>query len=127
MPRDEAVCPHCGNESAPFVLHAGVWWSKGRTDEWQWIDEDAKIWRWYKDGTPSDPAAVDKTPNLRIDPSIVRPPRETPVPEASTDGAETTTASGSFASELERLADLHARGALSDEQFETAKARLLGS
>jgi hypothetical protein len=28
--------------------------------------------------------------------------------------------------ELERLADLHARGALSDEQFEAAKARLLG-
>jgi Short C-terminal domain len=34
--------------------------------------------------------------------------------------------SGDLASELERLATLHARGVLTDEEFERAKSRLLG-
>jgi hypothetical protein len=122
MPRDESVCPNCGNPSAPWVLHAGVWWSKGVTDEWNWIDDDG-VWRKYKDGTPSSPTATDMTPNLRIDPAIVRPPD---APELAQITASRPTGD-SVASELERLADLHARGALSDDQFEAAKARLLES
>jgi hypothetical protein len=123
MGRDESVCPHCGNRSAPWIFHAGVWWSKGQTDEWNWLD-DKQIWRRYEDGTPSDPAAVDKTPNLRVDPSIVRPPD---APELVAAATSTPPAGDSFSAELERLADLHARGALNDEQFEKAKARLIGS
>lgn len=125
MPRGEAVCPHCGNESKPWVFHAGVWWTKGpgASDEWQWIDESAKIGRWYKDGTPSNPAATDMTPNLRIDPAVVKPPHEAPSREAQ--AGASSQQGDSVATELERLADLHARGALSDEQFETAKTRLL--
>lgn len=83
----------------------------------------AQTWRWYKDGTPSDPAATDKTPNLLINPAVVSPP---PV-ETSAPTPSEVPQTDSFAGELERLADLHARGALSDEQFEAAKARLLGS
>jgi hypothetical protein len=123
MGRGETVCPHCGESSTPWVFHAGVWWSKGESDEWQWIDEKAKTWRWYKDGTPSDPVAADKTPNLMINPAVVSPPPVSKV--AAIASAERQPES--FAGELERLADLHARGALDDDQFEAAKARLLGS
>ncbi|MBM2823522.1 MAG: hypothetical protein HW413_2268 [Thermoleophilia bacterium] len=122
--RAESVCPHCGTTSTPFVFHAGVWWSKGRSNEWQWHDEKARTWRWYKDGTFSDPAATDKTPNLLIDPAVVRPP-DAPKLEPATASPERQP-TDSFAGELERLADLHARGALNDDEFEAAKARLLG-
>jgi hypothetical protein len=122
MARDEHVCPHCGNPSPPWILHAGVWWSKGDTDEWHWIDEN-NVWRKYKDGMPSSPGAIDMTPSLRIDPSVVRPP-DAPELAQVTAGS---SAEESVVGELERLTDLHARGALSNEQFEAAKARLLGS
>ena len=125
MDRAESVCPHCGNESTPWIFHAGVWWVKCReSNERQWVDEDAQIWRFYKDGTPSDPAVTDKTPNLRIDPAIVKPPPERQAVDTST-AVSSRDSSASFASELERLAELHALGALNDEQFEAAKARLL--
>ena len=120
MGRSENVCPRCATASTPWVFHAGVWWTKGQSGEWQWIDEKARTWRWYKDGTPSDPAATDKTPNLLVDPAVVSPP-DSPRIEAAT-----ASPTESFAGELERLADLHARGALSDDQFEAAKTRLLG-
>jgi hypothetical protein len=77
----------------------------------------------YKDGAPSSPGATDMTPSLRIDPSVVRPP-DAPELAQVTAGS---SAEASVVGELERLTDLHARGALSDEQFEAAKARLLGS
>jgi hypothetical protein len=38
----------------------------------------------------------------------------------------TTVAVGSTAGELERLAALHARGALTDAEFAAAKGRVLG-
>jgi hypothetical protein len=123
MPRRESTCPHCGTKSAPMVFHAGVWWSKGKSNEWQWIDEKAHVWRWYKDGTPSDPAAVDKTPNLAIDPAVVNPPAAAVDVQAQPRRSAPDVAS--VAGELERLVDLHARGALSDDQFEAAKNRLL--
>lgn len=123
MLRSDRVCPHCAAESTPWILHAGVWWSRGKSDEWQWVDDEAHIWRWYKDGTPSDPAAVDKTANLRIDPAVVRPPDRASIDPAAPQSQELA----SFAGELERLADLHARGALTDDQFEAAKVRLLES
>jgi hypothetical protein len=120
MGRAESVCPHCGNASTPLVLHAGVWWSKRQSDEWQWWDDAGPCWRWYKDGTPSDAANAHKPPSLRIDPAVVSPP-----PELATTSPERQP-TDSFAGELERLADLHARGSLDDEQFEVAKTRLLG-
>ena len=126
MGRTESVCPHCGTSSTPLVFHAGVWWTKSRADEWQWLEEKVPpIWRWYKDGTPSDPATADRTPNLAIDPALVKPP-DAQAPDTAITPSERTQ-SDSFTDELERLADLHARGALSDEQFEAAKSRLLGT
>lgn len=125
MGRAASACPHCGHASTPWIFHAGVWWMKGReSNEWQWVDDDAHVWRYYKDGTPSDPAAIDKTANLRIDPAIVKPPDPYPI-ETSAIATDAPPPRDSFAGELERLADLHARGALTDEQFEAAKARLL--
>ena len=121
MWRAESVCPHCGTTSTPWISHAGVWWSKGpQSGEWQWVDEEARIWRYWKDGTPSDPAATDKTPNLAIDPAVVSPPAE---PAGSDRGEH---GGPSFAKDLERLAALHERGALTDDEFQAAKARLLG-
>jgi Short C-terminal domain len=117
----ESVCPHCGQASRPWVFHAGVWWVQGTvTGRWVWFDNQGRIWRWYSDGTPMDADAPDKTPNLLIDPAVVSPP----VVEAT--ASSEAQATESFTGELERLADLHHRGALSDEQFEVAKSRLLG-
>jgi hypothetical protein len=124
MGREESVCPHCGNTSAPLISHAGVWWAKGSSSEWQWYDENGRTWRYYKDGTPANPAATDKTPNLMIDPAVVNPPEPSRLEAGTASSGRQSTES--FASELERLADLHARGALDDEQFEAAKSRLLG-
>lgn len=47
-------------------------------------------------------------------------PEHNVTPTASNEGP-------SAVSELERLADLHARGSLTDEEFAKAKARILGS
>jgi hypothetical protein len=124
MGRAESLCPHCGSTSTPHVLHAGVWWAKGQSREWQWYDEKARVWRYYKDGTPANPAVTDKTPNLMIDPAVVSPPPEPIEPSSASPPERQPT--DSFAGELERLADLHARGSLDDEQFEAAKTRLLG-
>jgi hypothetical protein len=40
---------------------------------------------------------------------------------------EASAASGSTADELVRIADLHARGALTDDEFAAAKAKILGT
>ena len=61
---------------------------ESKTD-WQWLDETARTWRWYEDGTPSDPAATDKAPSLTIDPAVVSPPGE-PKPEPATTSPEPT-------------------------------------
>jgi hypothetical protein len=55
-------------------------------------------------------------------PAELKPSLEPP-PDESESAIDPPT----MTSELERLADLHARGALSDEQFEAAKERLLRS
>jgi hypothetical protein len=122
MARDSTVCPQCGSESNSWIYHAGVWWLAGvQTGEWQWLDETAGIWRWYRDGTPSSPGVTDTTPNLQINPALVKPP----VP-ALPPTMPTTSESPATANELEQLAALHERGALTDEEFQAAKARLLG-
>ena len=54
------------------------------------------------------------------------PPASTATAAAATDAAEPAApAQRSTADELEHLADLHARGVLSDAEFEAAKAKLL--
>ena len=102
-------------------MHAGVWWTQSKAGAWQWLDEKAKIWRWYEDGTPSSPTATDLTPSREIDPALVAPPG-TPAHqiEPTTTNVATTTSA-----ELERIADLHARGVLTDEEFQQAKQRVL--
>ena len=120
MQADASVCPHCGTASPPWTFHAGVWWVRtGEPSEWQWHDDKANVWRWYRDGTPSTPGATDMTPNLAIDPAVVAPPSP-PKPELPS-----ATEPSSTADEFEKLAALHERGVLSDEEFQAAKARLL--
>lgn len=125
MKRDESTCPHCGTTSTPWVFHAGVWWAQGASSgKWVWADEEERVWRWYEDGTPSDPSATDKTPNLKIDPALVSPP-SVPAPESARSPENSSADSHALATEIERLADLHARGVLSDDEFQQAKQRVL--
>jgi hypothetical protein len=72
MQCDTRVCPTCGVESQPWIRHHGTWWFRSPSG-WQWVDE-AGVWRWYRDGTPSSGATTDMTPNLAIDPAHVEPP-----------------------------------------------------
>lgn len=87
---------------------------KGASGDWQWFDEPADTFRWYKDGTPSSPSATDMTPSRAIDPALVAPP------------AAPKRESIVRADEIAQLVTLHERGALTDEEFAAAKARLLG-
>ena len=113
MRRDAGSCPHCGSTSNPWTFHAGVWWVQTESGEWQWYEEDARVWRRYKDGTPTSPSAPDQTPSRTINPALVKPPVSL---------AETVA---SHVDEIERLTALHERGALTDEEFQAAKARVL--
>lgn len=121
--RTATVCPHCGAESKPWIPHAGHWWTQTDAGRWQWLDEAAKVWRWYEDGTPSSPGVSDRTPSRKVDPAFISPPGATPqrkqieVPAAGHSPAPSA--------ELERLADLHTRGVLTDEEFQRAKQRVL--
>jgi Short C-terminal domain len=47
-------------------------------------------------------------------------------PEPEESEPKSMPSTGGMTSDLERLADLHARGSLTDEEFKRAKARLLG-
>jgi hypothetical protein len=145
IPREESVCPHCKVPSRPYIAHADLWWVQADSGRWQYLDAEEKGWHWYEADAPGGPssspssassAAVDQsqegadttTDATRSDsPSaeLERPP-PSPPSEPPTDSRERQPAQ-SFAGELERLADLHARGALSDEEFESAKRRLLSS
>jgi hypothetical protein len=71
MECDTRVCTTCGAESQPWIRHHGTWWFRSPSG-WQWVDE-AGIWRWYRDGTPSGGGTTDMTPNLAIDPAQVEP------------------------------------------------------
>jgi hypothetical protein len=124
MDREATVCPHCGSESSPWIRHAGFWWAKASTsDRWQWLDETARIFRWYPEGTPSNPSeTTDQTPSRALDPTVISPPGADPplqIEQQATSPATTTSA------ELERLAELHARGVLNDEEFQQAKQQVL--
>ena len=120
MKREAGVCPHCRVESAPWTHHAGFWWIAGKSGRWQWLDEKANLWRWYPEGTPSSPSVTDQTPSHELDPAVISPPG-TDAPIA----IERQGASVPPSAELERLADLHARGVLTDEEFQQAKQQVL--
>jgi len=49
------------------------------------VDEEELIWRYYKNGTPSDPSATDRTAKFTFTSSSVRPPEESEVPSAQVD------------------------------------------
>lgn len=114
MKRNESVCPHCHSESQPWTHHAGFWWCQSASGEWQWLDKTVNTWRWYRDGTPSSPSAADTTPSRALDPAFVEPPaaHEPDVPWP--------------VDEIEQVVARHARGALTDEEFQAAMDRLLG-
>jgi hypothetical protein len=127
MRRDVGVCPHCKSESQPWVQHAGFWWVKASNSErWQWLDETTNVFRWYPEGTPSVPSSTtDQSPSRALDAAVVSPPGTEPPIQIERQGASQTVLPASTSGELERLADLHARGVLSDEEFQQAKQRVL--
>jgi len=63
----------------------------------------------------------------------VRPRKQTKVTRAKPQAAQTPTvapivgAGNGTSDELERISDLHVRGALTDEEFAAAKAKILGT
>ena len=139
MGRSASVCPSCGEVSSPEFDHAGVRWSQGAAGEWQWFDRDIYAWRWYKDGTLSTDLSevprrfrrrADK-PSKEIDPQSVSPPSlpqiksPAPVDETKHSPEIPSAESPALAAEIERLADLHARGILTDNEFQEAKQRVL--
>jgi hypothetical protein len=127
MRAEARVCESCGSESNPWIHHAGVWWIAGlKTGEWQWLDEEGDTWRWYRDGTPSSPGVTDMTPNLRVNPALVTPPETASPSETPSSSQLVPSDSPATTNELERLAALHERDALTDEEFRAAKARVLG-
>jgi hypothetical protein len=139
MQRDASICPHCGSESKPWSFHAGVWWVQSGAGAWQWLDPKANVWWWFADGTPASPSTTSLTPSIVIDRSVTSPP-EVAAPyktgdagaklaptEVETEPALARDSSVATSAELERLANLHTRGVLTDEEFRLAKARLLGS
>ncbi|HEU4702312.1 MAG TPA: SHOCT domain-containing protein, partial [Conexibacter sp.] len=95
---------------------------------WQWLDKAADTWRWYEDGTPSSPSVTDRTPSLTIDPKLVSPPGRA-AEAIGREGIENQSVAQPPApsAELERLGELHARGILTDEEFQQAKRRVLES
>ena len=127
MDREAGVCPHCKSQSSPWVQHAGFWWTKAPTsDRWQWLDETTNVFRWYPDGTPSVPSSTtDLTPSRALDPAVVSPPGTDTAIQIESQGTVQTVLPSSTSAELERLADLHARGVLTDEEFQQAKQRVL--
>ena len=120
MSREASACPHCGAESSPWLPHAGVWWAQTKDGDWQWLDEKGNnSWRWYKDGTPGRPSATDRTPSRQIDPATVAPPDASSesVTQDAIKAPPVTSESTALSGELERLADLHTRGVLDDDEF----------
>ena len=123
----------------PWIDHAGVRWTLGKAGKWQWFDEDVRAWRWYEDGTMSSPLAeipmrlreAAAKPSKRIDPAVVAPPSqralESPAPAKRTERAPEIPSGDApaLAAEIERLADLHERGVLTDDEFQEAKQRVL--
>ena len=94
-------------------------------------DEGGERWEWYDDGHAAGPlwwlagrltrpagraAEGSRTPTTRAATTSRRPRRRRPPP----------TEGGSDTDELERLAELHADGTLTDEEFAAAKAKILG-
>ena len=124
MNREATRCPHCQAGSRPWIQHAGVWWTQDEAGLWQWLDQNAKTWRWYEDGTPCSPSVTDRTPSLDIDPALVRPP-DTQAFAEEDDEQLVAPQSPAPSAELERLGDLHARGILTDDEFRQAKQRVL--
>ena len=126
MDREATICPHCRSESPPWIRHAGFWWAEATTsDRWQWLDESTRVFRWYPEGTPSSPSATDQSPSLALDPAVISPPGTDPPTQIEGQGAVQTVLPPSTSAELERLAELHARGVLSDEEFQQAKQQVL--
>ena len=86
--------------------------------------DERNVWRWYRDGTPSSPSATDRGPSRVLDPAVISPPgaeSSSAVPRLDAGQPSAPTPSA----ELERLADLHARGVLNDEEFQQAKQQVL--
>ena len=54
------------------------------------------------------------------------PPPPPPAPQVPPSGADTTLGANDVVDQLERLADLHDRGILTDDEFQREKDRLLG-
>lgn len=115
---------HAG--SAPSVRRRGFWWLEGTPAgrSLEWLGEKAKL---RPEGTPSVPSATtDQTPSRALDPAVISPPG-TDAPIAIERQGASLSSPPSASAEFERLADLHARGVLTDEEFQQAKQQVLRS
>jgi hypothetical protein len=117
MRRTASTCPHCGAGSTPWVLHEDVWWAQNDTGVWHWLDAETNTWKIFEDPASSGSPLADLTATSDNPPDVVTTDAKSD--KAVGDGLPSTSA------ELERLADLHARSVLTDEEFRLAKARLL--
>jgi hypothetical protein len=113
MRRDASVCPNCHVGSKPWIQHEGIWWFQSDAGKWQWLDESTNTWTWYEEVAPQRAVSGEEQP------TAIAPPAEAP---KAVEAQKPPTELGS----LEDLASLHARGVLTDEEFQKAKARLLG-
>jgi zinc-ribbon family len=137
---DYLVCPVCSrglqlsSAQLPYVRSmsgATASFRRRRLSEAQYMAQVDRFWRQFGVNpagqqllTPADPGAAAPAPPAQpvqpgpppVQPAPLAPP---PVPAAA--GDET-----SWISQLQRLAQLHGQGVLSDAQYEAAKRRVLG-
>ena len=71
-------------------------------------------------GMPSEGPVLGSSSGVVVNPDVARAPNAPSVPPAEDRGPDDLVA------RLKELADLHEAGALTDEEFERAKARVLG-
>ena len=45
MHHEVRICSQCGSDSPRWTLYDGVWWTQSVEGEWQWLDEEAGLFR----------------------------------------------------------------------------------
>jgi hypothetical protein len=76
---------------------------------------------------PKPKATRRPEPKAARRPELRAAERPTPLPAGMSTAAQTAGAGNGTASELERLSNLHGRGALTGDEFAAAKAKILGT
>jgi len=114
--------------------HRSLWFS--HVDSWELLESKGHLRIDSKDGTSFTIKGLDARDAVTITDAMrtgmLRPPTGSPVqvsaPDPAVEGFERESApAANLVEQLEGLASLHEVGALSDEEFERAKLRILGS